>query len=614
MNYELHTNAKRELGEILNHQLELSQKLGDSEMGKKIRHAKEALSTDSLNVLVMGEFSSGKSTFLNALLGDKIFPSSALPCTGCIAEIQYSDNWTFTLIPKDKNKKSFTIQRSQLKEYTSIDHNDTKLNPYEKLLVSAPMPLCKHGVKLIDSPGLNDPTSHDKTTLEYMPQVDATIFCMDSQHANSLSDGKAIKLMRECGHDAIIFVLTKIDQVEENEVDEVRSHLRKKLVPRTSLGKDGIFFLDSKSALKAKMEGNAAMLRESQLPIFEEALEKILAGEKGRIKLGKICSMIALVNSDSSSKLRAMVENRRSDRKKLTAKLEEAQYPLIQANKAAERIREKIKEGITEICDYAGMMAGQYQLSLGEKIADWADRTLVPGSLPKDIGESFSTEMKLDMAKWFQSEIVGMITQKIKALQKKIGDEVVIFGNSVSNLKTIFEPKIILEGDPDESSNENKTDWLSIIGGVSAMGVGSVCGFVSSLLLGPIGFIVAPFARWLGGSLVERLVKSRQLRRAREDIKSSAPAMLNKGKQQFIDHVKNTVRENLSAWQSTVNEKLEDQIKAAQAKVDDARKTLNQSDDKLAGEEKALSSLLLENDHIGRVLKNFRIEYKISAQ
>lgn len=614
MNYELHTNAKRELGEILNHQLELSQKLGDSEMGKKIRHAKEALSTDSLNVLVMGEFSSGKSTFLNALLGDKIFPSSALPCTGCIAEIQYSDNWTFTLIPKDKNKKSFTIQRSQLKEYTSIDHNDTKLNPYEKLLVSAPMPLCKHGVKLIDSPGLNDPTSHDKTTLEYMPQVDATIFCMDSQHANSLSDCNAINLMRECGHDAIIYVLTKIDLVDEDEVDEVRSHICKKLVPCTSLGKDGIFFLDSKSALKAKMDGNAAMLRKSQLPIFEEALEKILAGEKGRIKLGKICSMIALVNSDSSSKLRAMVENRRSDRKKLTAKLEEAQNPLIQANKAAGRIREKIKEGITEICDHAGMMAGQYQLSLGEKIADWADRTLVPDSLPNDIEESFSTEMKLDMAKWFQSEIVGMITQKIKALQKKIGDEVVIFGNSVSDLKSIFEPKIILEGDSDGGSGENKTDWLSIIGGVSTMGVGGVCGFVSTLLLGPIGLIVAPFAGWLGGSLVERLIKSRQLRNVREEIKSSAPAMLNKGKQQFIDHVKNTVRENLSAWQSTVNEKLEDQIKAAQAKVDDARKTLNQSDDKLAGEEKALSSLLLENDHIGRALKNLRIEYKISAQ
>lgn len=614
MNYELHTNAKRELGEILNHQLELSQKLGDSEMGKKIRHAKEALSTDSLNVLVMGEFSSGKSTFLNALLGDKIFPSSALPCTGCIAEIQYSDNWTFTLIPKDKNKKSFTIQRSQLKEYTSIDHNDTKLNPYEKLLVSAPMPLCKHGVKLIDSPGLNDPTSHDKTTLEYMPQVDATIFCMDSQHANSLSDGNAIDLMRECGHDAIIYVLTKIDLVDEDEVDEVRSHICKKLVSRTSLGKDGIFFLDSKSALKAKMDGNAAMLRKSQLPIFEESLEKILAGEKGRIKLGKICSMIALVNSDSSSKLRAMVENRRSDRKKLTAKLEEAQNPLIQANKAAGRIREKIKEGITEICDHAGMMAGQYQLSLGEKIADWADRTLVPDSLPNDIEESFSTEMKLDMAKWFQSEIVGMITQKIKALQKKIGDEVVIFGNSVSDLKSIFEPKIILEGDPDGSDDENQTDWLSIIGNISTMGVGGVCGFVSTLLLGPIGLIIAPFAGWLGGSLVERLLKSHQLRKVREEIKSSAPAMLNKGKQQFIDHVKNSVRENLSVWQSTVNEKLEDQIKAAQAKVDDAKKTLNQSDDKLAGEEKELSSMLMENDHIGRALKNFCIEYKISAQ
>ena len=41
--------------------------------------------------MVLGEFKRGKSTFINALLGEEILPAYAVPCTAIINEIKYAD-------------------------------------------------------------------------------------------------------------------------------------------------------------------------------------------------------------------------------------------------------------------------------------------------------------------------------------------------------------------------------------------------------------------------------------------------------------------------------------------------------------------------------------------
>ena len=58
------------------------------EQGKCDEQAKSV--RDGLfKVAIMGTFSSGKSTVINALVGSKILPESALPCTAILTFIQY---------------------------------------------------------------------------------------------------------------------------------------------------------------------------------------------------------------------------------------------------------------------------------------------------------------------------------------------------------------------------------------------------------------------------------------------------------------------------------------------------------------------------------------------
>src|SRR3954464_2797957 len=49
------------------------------------------LETDSFRVLVIGKFSAGKSTFINALFGQVVLPASPAPTTGVLCEVKYAD-------------------------------------------------------------------------------------------------------------------------------------------------------------------------------------------------------------------------------------------------------------------------------------------------------------------------------------------------------------------------------------------------------------------------------------------------------------------------------------------------------------------------------------------
>ena len=55
----------------------------------------------SFKVLVMGRFSSGKSAFINVLLGEKLLPEGAMPMTALITEIYYGEEKKVIMFPKE---------------------------------------------------------------------------------------------------------------------------------------------------------------------------------------------------------------------------------------------------------------------------------------------------------------------------------------------------------------------------------------------------------------------------------------------------------------------------------------------------------------------------------
>ena len=67
------------------------QKLDMEHCAQTLEQLRKKISSDTFKIMVMGNFKNGKSTFINALLGQEILPAYAVPTTAIINEIKYGE-------------------------------------------------------------------------------------------------------------------------------------------------------------------------------------------------------------------------------------------------------------------------------------------------------------------------------------------------------------------------------------------------------------------------------------------------------------------------------------------------------------------------------------------
>ena len=85
---------KQELARILTDLATLGEDIGLSSVARDIRDIRlPKLDEERLSVVVLGEFNHGKSTFLNALLGEDLLPVGATPTTGTLCQIRHGSRF-----------------------------------------------------------------------------------------------------------------------------------------------------------------------------------------------------------------------------------------------------------------------------------------------------------------------------------------------------------------------------------------------------------------------------------------------------------------------------------------------------------------------------------------
>ncbi|RDU71566.1 GTP-binding protein [Helicobacter aurati] len=126
-------------------------------------------SNTPMKVAIIGQFSSGKSTFLNALLGSEILPSGITPVTAKVCEIVYGEETTLEI----HYKNGMIIHRhpEYLKQIDSIEN--AKISFY-RLFV--PLDLLRE-ITFLDTPGFNSQNESDtNTTNALLEEVDGIIW------------------------------------------------------------------------------------------------------------------------------------------------------------------------------------------------------------------------------------------------------------------------------------------------------------------------------------------------------------------------------------------------------------------------------------------------------
>ncbi len=259
--------------------------------GTAIAHRLNQLATrmeqQRLQLAVLGQFKRGKSTLLNALLGEDILPTSVLPLTAIPTYLSWGHARTARVMFQDGQTVTETVHddpaalREFLVQYATEQGNPENRRGVTRIEVEHPAAILAHGVVLIDTPGIGSTFRHNtSTTLSFLPQCDAALFVTAPDPP--ITEVEADFLDNVHTHVARLFVvLNKVDHLTPSEVNEAVEFLHHVMEKR--LGDEApahIFPISARYGLAASGNPNAPAWTESGLAALEQHLIDFLVHDK----------------------------------------------------------------------------------------------------------------------------------------------------------------------------------------------------------------------------------------------------------------------------------------------------------------------------------------------
>jgi GTPase SAR1 family protein len=238
----------------------------------------QKLSEHVFNLVAAGQFKRGKSTVINALLGEPLVPAGVVPLTSVITVIQSGAAPAAYATLRYGEKRPIRI--ADLGEYVTERGNPANAKSVERVIVEHPSPWLADGVRLVDTPGIASVYEHNtEETRKYLPQADAVLFIASVDQPVSRAELDFLRDIRRYAS-KIFCLLNKTDYLRPDELQESLAFSVRAI--RDALGSDDVpvFPVSARLALEGKMGNDAESLSRSGFPAFERALRSFMAQEK----------------------------------------------------------------------------------------------------------------------------------------------------------------------------------------------------------------------------------------------------------------------------------------------------------------------------------------------
>lgn len=245
----------------------------------------DKLEQDRFHLVVVGEFNHGKTSLVNALLGERVLPVGVTPTTAFIHHVRWEPEACARVVRADGSSEE--LAPSELARFAlgrpsqeQAERNEAPEGAAEVKAIDLgyPAELLRERILLVDTPGVNDLClQRADITFKYIPQSDAVIFVLDAGQPLKESERLFLrdKLIGQ-SRDKIVFVVAKADIWSDTEREEALAYVRAelgKLLPVPPL-----FAVSAERALGAERA-------QSGVPELVAHLTTFLAEQRGRILL-----------------------------------------------------------------------------------------------------------------------------------------------------------------------------------------------------------------------------------------------------------------------------------------------------------------------------------------
>ncbi|MCL6630304.1 MAG: dynamin family protein, partial [Armatimonadetes bacterium] len=317
-----HTDSTRNQTGQLAHLIERAEQVLDAagasytSFREKLSILKKRLEEERFHLAVLGQFKRGKSTLLNALLGDEVLPTSVLPLTSIPTFIEYGPEFKAKVILQSGADIDLFANESPsqladfLAEYVTEEFNPGNRRGVLEVKVEHPSPLLRRGVVLIDTPGIGSTFRHNtEATLNFLPQCDASLFVVSPDPPITEVEIDFLRqVLAKTTH--TIFVLNKIDYLADDELSKAVTFLKKVLKEHVGIGEAvRIFCVSARAGLRARQSGDEAGWVKSGMQAVQEHLIDFLANQKSSALRQAISRKVLAVISDAMLQIGISLES-----------------------------------------------------------------------------------------------------------------------------------------------------------------------------------------------------------------------------------------------------------------------------------------------------------------
>lgn len=633
MEFDIYSQQKETVQNQLQKLWAITEDLHMQDLVAKIRQDSKSLTNEKFTLVIVGEFSRGKSTFVNAMLGRKMLPSSKNPTTDVISKIVYGERPVYELVYKDgkkeavdeeaffkikaqtsekkkeENKKSF-LQTDKLisfakktrlnelfqkkKDFSDIDYAE----------VSYPLDFCKNNVEVVDTPGTNDlNVARINITYNYLNKADAAVLVLAANQVLTKSENKFLKerILGNQINDVFIVVNFK-DQIEGEE-NRVIEYVKGQLA-ELHLDTDKIYLVSSKQALLWRCQENGEMLKPKEALLlpeslastgftdFECSLNNFLANEKGRAKLKKYiqrCQLyIKTINKDLEMRLVAsehsVVE--------LKSQLEEMRPEFAKTKRATSKIVAELKNNLElqaweleNLCDSAVRKMQEAAVASIDNYQNGMDAQEVQHLI--DVAVTPIKKELLDTINKKQQEIVlnecDAATERLSKVFKDIQ-----FENDVVNI----QEQVVSAMDVNISASHDYSKGI----------IGAIGGYLVAGLLGAtgLGLLLAAAAGFFfnndDDSEVDPRIEMRKKVRKEfaamyKDFSKDICKQYKENSKQICKNLEDTVSERLDSLESQLKDVIKEKENTA-ADVDKEQRNIKNQQHELADIEAKLLKVI----------------------
>jgi GTPase SAR1 family protein len=459
-------------------------------------------------VLVLGEFKNGKSTLLNAMLGHKTLPARAAPATAILTELVYGESEAVLVFEAEKPEPrrlswaefvhEFQLNEQDIQTLKQQQYLD-RFQHVEYARIECQHRFCANGVRLIDSPGLGEHISRTRVTINFLKQSQAVIIVLSAISILSEAERAYIERLGEGRLNQVFFVINRINQVEPEEIGNIKHWVQQSLQPHFLDEHGGfdamfyarrVFFVNAKGALDARMATphKEVLLEESGVPALEEELERFLTSdEKLAASLAATVQTLATTVASARKRIAQQKHSLGEPLQELERRRAEAeqQFAMLGAKKeesqqAIQLFGENIKHRIyTSLIDFIEKMRDTWPedslklinlteamngLDLLTAFFSQETKEKVVAAIKKEI----RTYLQVKLTEWAEG-IPALVQPEVKKLLAELATQVEDFERELAAINAIFATGAAEQAEPGEKPASPLLQMLLNAGDLSSM-------------------------------------------------------------------------------------------------------------------------------------------------